>query len=144
MAHAHILLGAGVEQAAPVVRRITPADLLDALRRGWNDFTAMPSHAIFLCAIYPLVGVALAGLTLGFAVLPLLFPLAAGFALIGPIAAIGLYELSRRREAGVPTTAGHALDVLHSPSLDAIIALGAVLMVIFLVWVATAHAIYVA
>jgi uncharacterized membrane protein len=144
MAQAHVFMGAGVEPAAPAIRRIGPADLFDALARGWEDFTAMPSHGIFLCVIYPALGIAIAGLTFGFAILPLLFPLAAGFALIGPIAAIGLYELSRRREAGVNASATDALDVLHSPSLGPIVALGALLMVIFLTWVETAHAIYVA
>ncbi len=90
MAQAHILVGADVEPAVPVVRRISPADLLDALARGLNDFAAMPSHALFLCIIYPLAGIVLAALTIGFATVPLLFPLAAGFALVGPIAAIGL------------------------------------------------------
>ena len=90
LAQAHILVGAGAEPAAPVIRRIRPADLVDALRAGWNDFAAMPTHAVFLCAIYPLVGIGIAGLTLGFAVIPLLFPLAAGFALLGPLAAIAL------------------------------------------------------
>jgi uncharacterized membrane protein len=144
MAQAHILLGASADPAAPAIRRIGPADLFDALAKGWNDFSAMPSHALFMCAIYPIVGLLLAGLTLGFATLPLLFPLAAGFALIGPIAAMGLYELSRRREAGVTTAASDALDVLRSPSIGAIVALGALLMIIFVVWVATARAIYVA
>jgi uncharacterized membrane protein len=144
MAQAHILLGASTDPAAPAIRRIGPADLIDALAKGWNDFSAMPSHALFMCAIYPVIGLVLAGLTLGFATLPLLFPLAAGFALIGPIAAMGLYELSRRREAGLTTAASDALDVLHSPSIGAIVALGALLMIIFVVWVATARAIYVA
>ncbi len=140
----HILTGASAEPAAPTIRRIGPADLFDALARGWEDFAATPSHGVFLCIIYPALGIAIAGLTLGFAILPLLFPLAAGFALIGPLAAIGLYEISRRREAGVPASAADALDVLRSPSLGAIVALGALLLIIFLTWIATARAIYVA
>ncbi|HUI95996.1 MAG TPA: DUF2189 domain-containing protein [Xanthobacteraceae bacterium] len=143
MAQAHILLGAGTDVVAPVVRRIRPADLFDALAHGWDDFAAMPTHALFLCAIYPLIGIVLAGLTMGFAVLPLLFPLAAGFALIGPVAAIGLYELSRRREAGAPVTAADALNALHAPSTDAIAALGVLLLVLFVIWVAAARAIYI-
>jgi len=144
MAQAHVLTGASVESGAPAIRRIGPADLFDALARGWEDFAATPSHGVFLCIIYPAIGIAIAGLTLGFAILPLLFPLAAGFALIGPLAALGLYELSRRREAGVRASATDALDVLHSPSLRAILALGALLMIIFITWIATARAIYVA
>jgi uncharacterized membrane protein len=144
MAHIHVLLGAGAEPAAPAIRRIGPADLFDALARGWEDFAATPSHGVFLCLIYPAIGIAIAGLTLGFAILPLLFPLAAGFALIGPVAALGLYELSRRREAGVSASAGDAVDVLRSPSIGPILALGALLMIIFITWIATARAIYVA
>jgi len=143
LTQAHILVGAGAAPAAPVIRRIEPADLVEALRQGWSDFKAMPTHAVFLCAIYPLVGIGLAGFTLGFAIIPLLFPLAAGFALIGPLAAIGLYELSRRREAGVDTSANHALDVLRSPSIGAIVALGVLLLIIFMVWIGVARAVYI-
>jgi uncharacterized membrane protein len=121
-----------------------PADLLQALARGLNDFSAMPSHAVFLCLIYPLLGLWLISLTSGYSMLPLAFPLAAGFALVGPLAAIGLYELSRRREAGLDTTSSHAFEVLRSPSLGAIVVLGVLLMAIFLIWLAVAEAIYVA
>jgi uncharacterized membrane protein len=127
-----------------VVRHITPADLLQALARGLNDFSEMPSHAVFLCLIYPLLGLWLISLTSGYSMLPLAFPLAAGFALVGPLAAIGLYELSRRREAGLDTTSSHAFEVLRSPSLGAIVVLGVLLMAIFLIWLAVAEAIYVA
>jgi uncharacterized membrane protein len=144
MAQAHILIGAERNLTHLTVRRIGPGDLVDALAKGWDDFSAMPSHAVFLCLVYPIIGIAIAALTLGYALLPLLYPLAAGFALIGPFAAIGLYELSRRREAGVEVSARDALDVLHSPSIGAILALGVLLMLLFLIWVAVAHAIYVA
>lgn len=144
MATAHVLVGVGTETASPVVNRIAPADLLQALRSGLDDFSAMPSHAVFLCIIYPLVGLMLASLTLGYSMLPLLFPLAAGFALLGPIAAIGLYELSRRREAGLDSDSTHAFDVVRSRSLGAIVALALLLTAIFLVWLAVAQAIYVA
>jgi hypothetical protein len=83
-----------------VVRTISLSDLSEALRLGWEDFKAVPSHAIILCMMYPVLGLLLFRLVLGYSVLPLLFPLAAGFALIGPFAALGLYELSRRRERG--------------------------------------------
>ncbi len=145
MISAHILIGTiGNKSTSTAVRRVGPADLRHVLARGTDDFAAMPSHAIFLCVLYPLLGIFLVGITFGYSMLPLTFPLAAGFALIGPLAAIGLYELSRRREAGLDSPSSHALDVLHSPSLGAIIALGLLLMVIFLIWLAVAQAIYVA
>jgi uncharacterized membrane protein len=143
MAYSHTLLGAGTKPTHPVVRRITASDLLQSLTHGYDDFAAMPSHAIFLCVIYPLLGLLLIAVTLGYS-MPLAFPLAAGFALIGPLAAIGLYELSRRREAGLDCSVSHVLDLLHSPSLAAIVALGLLLMTIFLIWLAVAVAIYVA
>jgi uncharacterized membrane protein len=144
MANSHILVGASINPLQPVVRRISTSDLYYALARGYDDFAAFPSHAVFLCVIYPLVGVLLIGSTLGtLSLLPLAIPIAAGFALVGPVAAIGLYELSRRREAGLDSSLSHAFDVLHSPSLGAIIALGVLLMAIFLVWLVVAEALYI-
>ena len=144
MSQSHILVGASTSPARPAIRHITPSDLCSSLARGVDDFLAMPSHAVFLCVIYPLLGIFLIALTLDNSMLPLAFPIAAGFALVGPLAAIGLYELSRRREAGLDSSSSHALDVLHSPSLGAIVALGVLLMAIFLVWLAVAEAIYIA
>jgi uncharacterized membrane protein len=144
MANAHILVGTDTSPQNLVVRHIKPSDLWDALASGIDDFVAMPSHAIFLCVVYPLLGILLIGATLGNAWLPLAFPIAAGFALIGPLAAIGLYELSRRREAGLDSSSSHAFDVLHSPSLGAIVALGLLLMAIFLIWLVVAQEVYIA
>jgi len=144
MAHVHVLMGADEAHTRPVVRKIVPADLKDALARGIADFAAMPSHAVFLCLIYPIVGVMLAYLTLGYEILPLLFPLAAGFALIGPFAAVGFYELSRRREQGLDTSWEDAFDVLRSPSRGAIALLAILLLAVFAIWIAVAQAIYVA
>src|SRR5262244_4677958 len=102
----------------------------------------MPTHVIFLAIIYPIFGLFLACMTFGYDVMPLLFPLAAGFALIGPFAAIGLYELSRQREKGVDVSMKLAFGVLRCRSLDAIAALGMVLMIVFLIWLTTAQLLY--
>ena len=130
--------------AAPVIRTIGLPELHRALQRGWEDFKAVPSHAIILCIIYPVLGLMLARAVHGYSVLPLLFPLAAGFALLGPFAALGLYEMSRRRELGEPATAWDALEVVRSPSFGAMVGLGVLLLALFVTWVATAQAIYIA
>lgn len=142
MPNLHVITGAGESAAEPVVRKIGFADLRDALMKGIEDFSAMPTHVIFVAIIYPLVGLFLARLTFGYQVLPLLFPLVAGYALIGPFAAIGLYEMSRRREQGAEVTWRDAFGVLKCPSLDGIAALGMVLMVMFVIWLATALWLY--
>jgi len=124
------------------VRRIDAADLKDALTKGFDDFWAKPSHLLFLGVIYPLAGIFLGRLAVGYDVLPLLFPLVAGFALVGPFAAIGLYEISRRRELGLDTSWEHALEVLRSPSRGAIAELGVLSMFIYLAWLGTAMLLY--
>ncbi len=126
----------------PTVHVIGLADLRDALHKGIEDFKAVPSHAVFLCIIYPVIGLILFRLSFGYDILPLVFPLIAGFSLIGPLAAVGLYELSRRREQGLDASAWHALDVLRSPSIGAIARLGFVLMVIFFAWLGAAQVMY--
>lgn len=130
--------------AEPVleVRRIGIGDLFDCLRKGVDDFLAMPSHVVFLTVIYPLAGLIFARLAFGYDLLPLVYPLAAGFALIGPVAAIGIYELSRRREKGLHASWREAFGVLRSRSLPSIAALAATLMALFVAWLLAAQTIY--
>ncbi len=89
---------ADASPAPPIIRKIGVPDLKDALAGGFADFNAMPTHLIFLCIIYPIVTLIAARVYAGYDVLPLVFPLLAGYTMIGPLVATGMYELSRRRE----------------------------------------------
>jgi uncharacterized membrane protein len=131
-----------VRYPLPAVRRIAAADLKDVLARGFGDFGANRTDVIFLCVFYPIVGLVLQRLAAGYEMLPLLFPLASGFALVGPIAAVGLYEMSRRREQGVNVGWTDAFGVVRSPSFGAIVLLGLLLTAIFVLWLLVAEAIY--
>ena len=129
-------------RAPPAVRRIAVADLRDVLARGFDDFGAYRADVIFLCVIYPIVGLLLARLVVGYEVLPLLFPIASGFALIGPVAAVGLYEMSRRREQGIGTGWADAFAVMRAPAIGAIVVLAALLFGLFCLWLFAAFLIY--
>lgn len=126
----------------PAVRRIEVADLKDVLAKGVSDFAAYRTDVFFLCVVYPLAGLLLARLAFGYDMLPLVFPLASGFALVGPVAAVGLYEMSRRREQGVDVSWADAFGVVRAPAFGAIVALGLLLLAVFLLWLAAAYAIY--
>ena len=128
--------------APPALRPIGLRDLTEALRRGLDDFLAMPTHVLFLIAIYPIAGIVIATVTFEYDLIPLLFPLASGFALIGPFAAIGLYEMSRRREQGLSTDLMQAYAPLTTRSPRALLAIGLVLTAIFLAWLTVAMGLY--
>ena len=130
------------QTAAPQVRRIRIADLRDVLTRGVEDFAAYRSDIVLLCLLYPIVGFVLARVAFGYDLLPLLFPLASGFALVGPAAAIGLYEISRRREQGLQTTWADAFAPLRAPAFGSIAVLALLLFATFFIWLASAQAIY--
>ncbi len=144
------LAGAAIESAGrrghaaapPSVRRIAVSDIGEALAHGLDDFAACRTDVAFLCVIYPVAGLVLARLVFGYGLLPLLFPLASGFALLGPAAAVGLYEMSRRREAGAEVGWADAVGVFRAPSFGTIVLFGLVLLAIFLVWLNVAVAIY--
>ena len=142
MADQSSIPGAQGDYARPDVRSIDIADIRDALRSGLDDFKAMPTHLAFLCLIYPIVTLVFARLYAGYEVLPLIFPLLAGYTLIGPLVAIGMYELSRRREQGLNISRVHAFAVFRFPSFRSIAILGILLMVIYFAWLAVAQTIY--
>lgn len=144
----HIETGArelgAIDTGAIETREITLSDLKAALKKGFDDFIALRTDVIFIVLIYPLIGFILAWFAFNNALIPLIFPLISGFALLGPLAAVGLYELSRRREQGLKTSWVDALKVVESPSFIPIIILGAYLVAIFLGWMAFSYLAYFA
>jgi uncharacterized membrane protein len=130
------------EQVIPV-RKITAEDLRISLRDGWNDFLEKRGDLIIAGLIYPLIGLIAAAVTLGGTLLPLFFPIAAGISLLGPIVAIGYYELARRREEGLESDWTHFFDVRKRPSAHGLVAVAGLLIAIFVVWVAVAAALFV-
>jgi uncharacterized membrane protein len=127
---------------ALAVRRIGAADLIAAIQAGFRDFGDNRTDVVFLCIVYPVVGLILARQASGSDLLALLFPLASGFALVGPLAGVGLYEMSRRREQGAKVGWLDTFGVLRSPSLGGIVMLGLTLTGLFLFWLLVAYAIY--
>lgn len=142
MATFHVMSDAQHRVAHPQVRKITVGEVWDAFLLGIDDFREQPSHYAFLCLLFPLSGVILMIWSSGANLMPIMFPLTAGFALLGPLLALGLYEISRRREAGLDTSWYHAFEVRRSPALPAILAVGAMLVVLFIAWILAADRLY--
>jgi uncharacterized membrane protein len=128
----------------PAIRRLSLSDLRAVLASGLADFGATRTDIMFLCVVYPVIGLVLGRIFAGHNLIQLLFPLAAGFALVGPLVAVGLNELSRRRERGLSIRWIDMFGVLRSPSIVGIAILGVMLVVIFLLWLQVAELIYAA
>jgi uncharacterized membrane protein len=138
----HAVQGAEDAHAVPAIRRITVADLGEVLAKGVADFGAYRTDVLFLCLIYPVAGVVIAYAAFGYDMVPMIFPLFAGFALLGPVASLGLYEMSRRREQGRVVFWADAFGVFRSPRFGAILVLSLLLLGIFLLWQGAAYGIY--
>lgn len=144
MTEFHVWSGAARDYARPDVREIAVADVFDALKLGVRDFNEKPSHYLFVGMIYPVAGIVLMMVASGANLLPLLFPLASGFALIGPFAALGLYEVSRRREQGLETDWRDIVALRYSPALPSMLAVGLMLVLVFAFWLVAAENVYIA
>ncbi|WP_428648723.1 DUF2189 domain-containing protein [Roseibium sp.] len=143
MAHFHVFDDVHHMVENIKVRHITTNDVFDALRQGFEDFKEKPSHLVFAAMIYPIVGFILFKWAFEQEYLQLIYPLVTGFALVGPFAAIGLYEISRRREQNLDTSWIHALTVWRSPAMPAIMFVGALLVGLFVAWMFTAQLLYI-
>ncbi|MBI1172822.1 DUF2189 domain-containing protein [bacterium] len=132
----------GEDTAPIVITGLRLGDLRLALRSGLDDFMALRTDVMFIVVIYPIIGLMLMGLAMNRNMLPMVLPMISGFALLGPVAAVGLYEMSRRREMGLKTTWGDALGVLEAPSIFPILVLGFYLFAVFIVWLIFANSIY--
>ena len=129
-------------EEAATIRRIAMAELREDLVKGIDDFRAIPTHAFFVGIIYAVLGLVIIRWSFQYSLLPLVFPLVGGFALLGPFAAIGLYELSRRREQGEEARFWHMFAVRHAPNRGAILRLGLAVAMTFFVWLWVALALY--
>lgn len=117
------------------VRILHAADLKRALAMGWSDFRAAPTHLYFLILFYPVAMFVGVWAAIDENMIPLLFPILSGAALLGPFTAIVLYEVSRQREAGKRVAWWQAFGLIAARSALSVVALALALIVLFVVWI---------
>lgn len=127
---------------AAVQRQLSFSDLRAALVAGWNDFRAQPAFGLFFGGIYVASGIFLYYALLVYGQIIWLVPAAAGFPLLAPFTAVGLYEVSRRREAGLPISWRAALCALRARGDDQLLMMGGLLFIGFSFWIGIAHGIF--
>ena len=128
--------------APPEVRRIDTAAIIESVHRGVDDFRAVPTHYLLYGLVYAVAGLILVRAAFNAALLPLMFPLVAGFALIAPTVSVGLFEISRRRELGEEARWWHLFGMRRHAAFGPILALDVILAVLFVAWLAAANGLY--
>ena len=124
------------------IRQITDDDLKIALRQGLDDFNDLRGDLFFAGLIYTLIGVAAVAMTTNMPLLPFFYPVVAGVGLLGPLAAVGFYELAKRREAGQEVHWFNFLDARKRSTVDDMGIVAALLLVIFVLWLMAAGILY--
>ena len=124
------------------VRIINDDDLRLSLRQGWEDFRELRGDIFFAGLIYTLIGLAAVVMTTRAPLIPFFYPVVAGVALLGPVAAVGFYELSRRRENGQEVHWFNFIDLRKRPSLDDMGIVAGLLLMIFVGWLIAAGILY--
>lgn len=134
----------GQAQVAPVTvaRDLKLDDLRTAVAAGWQDFRAYPAFGLFFAAIYVVAGLFLYFVQFARGDFVWFVPAAAGFPLLAPFAAVGLYEVSRRREAGLPLTWASILGAMRGRGDEQILSMGVIVFVAFGFWLMLAHGIF--
>ena len=132
----------GNSDVDPKIIKIGYSEVLNALAEGFEDFWEKPSHNFFLYLVYPFIGFILIRWASTGDAFQLIYPLIAGFALIGPFAALGLYEISRRRELDLDTSWRHAFAVFRSPAIPSILVIGILLLSLLLLWLSVSQGLY--
>lgn len=118
------------------------ADLGKALAAGWRDFRSVPQFGMFFGGVYVLAGLAMGWAAFVASEPTWLIPAIAGFPLVAPFVAVGLYEASRRRESGDATSWRAVLGALKGHGDDQILSMGVIVFVAFSFWMIVAHAIF--
>ncbi len=126
----------------PDPARIEMTDIAAALSAGWNDFRRAPAFGLLFSAFYVLGGLVLAAVALALGREWWLIPFILGFPLIAPFAAIGLYEVSRRIEAGQPLDWRAVLGVVFAQKDRQIPSMAMVILLLFMFWVFVAHTVF--
>lgn len=127
---------------ATVASDLSLADLRAALAAGMRDFLGAPMYGLFFAAIYVGSGLFLAYALFAWGQPTWLIPAAAGFPLLAPFVAVGLYEVSRRREAGLPLKWRFVLGALRGHGDEQILSVGVIVFVAFAFWLMVAHGIF--
>jgi len=124
------------------IRRISDDDLRFSLKQGWEDFRDLRGDLIFAGLIYTMIGLAAVVMTTSRPLIPFFYPVVAGVALLGPMAAVGFYELARRRELGEEVHWFNFLDVRKRPTVDDMGIVAGLLLVFFVGWLIAAASLY--